>query len=59
MTKTAIITPFGLFEYLRMPFGLKHAVPSFQRLMDTVFRGLSFVSKYLNNILIFSRSLDE
>lgn len=54
--KTAIITPFGLFEFLRMPFGLKNAAQAFQRLMDTVCQGLDFVFVYLDDILIFSQS---
>ena len=35
--KTAIITPFGAFEYLRMPFGLKNSGSVFQRLLDEIF----------------------
>ena len=57
--KTAIITPFGLFEFLRMPFGLKNAGQAFQRLMDTVLHGLNFVFVYLDDILVFSHSDKE
>jgi hypothetical protein len=57
--KTAIITPFGLFEYLFMPFGLMNAAQTFQRLMDRLFRGLPFVFTYLDDHLIASRTLEE
>ena len=52
--KTAIVTPFGLFEFLSMPFGLKNAAQTFQRLMDRIFRGLPFVFVYLDDILVAS-----
>ena len=53
--KTAVITPFGLFEFLRMPFGLKNAAQAFQRLLDQVCRGLEeFLFVYLDDILIAS-----
>ena len=57
--KTAIITPFGLWEFLRMPFGLKNAAQIFQRMMDTVLRGLNFTFVYIDDILVFSLSKSE
>lgn len=57
--KTAVITPFGLFEFLRMPFGLKNAAQSFQRLMDSVLRDLPFLFVYLDDILVASTSRTE
>ena len=54
--KTAVITPFGLWEFLRMPFGLKCAAQSFQRLMDTVLQDLDCAFVYLDDILVASSS---
>ncbi len=57
--KTAITTPFELFEYVFMPFGLMNAAQTFQRLMDRLFRNLPFVFTYLDDHLIASRTLEE
>ncbi|XP_026830969.1 uncharacterized protein LOC113563505, partial [Ooceraea biroi] len=59
--KTAFSTPYGHYQYKRMPFGLKNAPSTFQRLMDTVLIGLQgnelFV--YVDDIVIYARSLQE
>lgn len=52
--KTAIITPFGLFEFLYMTFGLKNAGQTFQSFIDEVTRDLSFVFAYIDDLLIAS-----
>ena len=57
--KMAIITPFSLWEFLRVVFGLKNAAQTFQRLMDSVLRGLEFIFIYLDDILVASRSKQE
>jgi hypothetical protein len=57
--KTAIVTPFGLFEFKFMPFGLKNAAQTFQRLMDTIFRACPFVFVYLDDILVFSQTQQQ
>lgn len=57
--KTAIITPFGLWEFTRMPFGLKNAAQTFQRLMDSILRNIDCAFIYLDDILISSASREE
>ncbi len=57
--KTAIATPFGLFEFLWMPFGLRNAAQTFQRFIDEVLRGLDFTYAYIDDILIASSSAEE
>jgi hypothetical protein len=47
--KTAIITPFGLFEYLFTPFGLSNAGQTFQRMVDYTTDGLEGVFAYMYN----------
>jgi hypothetical protein len=57
--KTAIITPFGLFEFLYMPFGISNAAQTFQRLMDSLFRDFPLIFIYLDDMLNFSRSRSD
>lgn len=59
--KTAFCTPFGLFEYNRMPFGLCNAPSTFQRLMQRLFgdqQGQSLLL-YLDDIVVFSSSVAQ
>lgn len=57
--KTAITTPFGMFEFPFMSFGLRNAAQTFQRFLDEVLRGLDCCYSYIDDILVFSRSKQE
>jgi len=57
--KTAITTPFGLFEFEFMTFGLRNAAQTFQRFIDEVLQGLEFCYAYIDDILIASISEEE
>ena len=60
ISKTAIYTEFGLFEFVRMPFGLKNAPAVFQRFIDRVFHDLRpFTHVYIDDVIIFSNTIAE
>ena len=52
--KTAVTTPFGLFNFTRTPFGLRNSGQTFQRFIDHVTCGLDFVFVYLDDLLVAS-----
>lgn len=59
--KTAFVTPFGTYRFLRMPFGLRCAGATFQRLMDKFRAGLSTVTilVYLDDIIVLSDTFEK
>ena len=57
--KTAFTTHQGLFEFRVMPFGVMNAPAVFQRLMQRVLSGLQFISVYLDDVIVYSETLEE
>ena len=57
--KTAITTPFGLFEFPFMSFGFRNAAQTCQRFMNEVLHGLDFLHVYIDDVLIASASEEE
>ena len=59
--KTAFVTHKGLFEYLRLPFGLCNAPAGFQRCMDGLLGGLKHkcLLVYLDDIIVFSPTFQQ
>ncbi|BHF68522.1 hypothetical protein SprV_0301155800 [Sparganum proliferum] len=57
--KTALTTSFGLFDFIRLPFGPCNAAQTFQRFIDHVLRGLPFVFAYIDDLLVTSQNEEE
>ena len=59
--KTAFVTRYGSYEFLVLPMGLCNSPGTFMELMNWVFEAQldKFVIVFLDDVLIFSKSLDE
>jgi hypothetical protein len=57
--KTAIATPFGLWEFFFMAFGLRNAVQALRRLKDNILMGLDYVFSFLDDDGVFSKSREH
>ncbi|MBW0483508.1 hypothetical protein O181_023223 [Austropuccinia psidii MF-1] len=54
-----IICHIGIYEYTRMPFGIKNAPPNFQRMMDSIFQEKileGWMVVYIDDIIIYSET---
>jgi hypothetical protein len=58
---TAFTTPFGQYQFARMPFGLSNAGACYSRLVSLALQYLpgTFALAYLDDIIIYSKSLEE
>ncbi|XP_041435978.1 uncharacterized protein LOC121399407 [Xenopus laevis] len=58
--KSAFITPYGLFHFTVMPFGMKNAPATFQRVANQLLEGYQeFAQAYLDDIAVFSNTWEE
>ena len=60
-SKTSFITPFGTYQFKRMPFGLRNAPATFQRLIDRVRTSLGEVNllAYLDDLIVLSATFED
>ena len=59
--KTAFVTPWGFYEWVRIPFGLSNAVPTFQRFMEKLLADYrdDFALPYLDDTIVHGDSVLE
>ena len=57
--KTAFNSPFGKYEYVKVPFGLAQVPAYFQELMTGILKDFPFAIAYLDDIIIFSKTPQE
>ena len=59
--KTGFLTPFGFYQWIRIPFGVSNAVPVFQRFMEGLLEECrnDYALPYLDDTIVFSKTVTE
>lgn len=57
--KTAVLTPIRLYEFCKMPFGLRNSAQTFQRYMNSIFNHQNNAISYVDDIIIYSKNEEE
>jgi Reverse transcriptase (RNA-dependent DNA polymerase) len=57
--KTTFTSHYGIYRFLRLPFGLRNAPATFQRAIDIILSGVTWKTclVYLDDVIVFSSSL--
>ena len=56
---SAFVTPDGLYQYKVMPFGMKNAPATFQRLINGVLSGLDGCEAYIDDVVVYSNTWEQ
>lgn len=56
---SSFITPFGLYQYKVLPFGLTNAPSTFQRMMNNLLGDLTGTAAYLDDVVVVADDWDE
>lgn len=56
---TTFNTPFGRYQFLRMPFGIRSAQDEFQRKIHEIYEGLQGVTTLVDDILVYGKTRKE
>lgn len=56
---TTFITPFGRYAFLRAPYGVTSISEHYNRRMDEAFAGLPGYRKVVDDVIIYSKTLEE
>ena len=53
--KTTVVTPWGAWQFRRLPMGLRNSAQSFQRLMSHVLGDMEGVFCYMDDLLVYTK----